>query len=99
MTYIVGYTKAGSEWQPQFIEQLDPQSCIGCGRCYKVCSRGVFDLVENEVADDDDDDLYEDEVMMVMTIKDASDCIGCEACAKVCAKNCHSFKPAVMPAG
>lgn len=99
MTNIVGYTKGGCEWHPQFIEELDAESCIGCGRCYKVCSRDVFDLVENEDADDDEDDLYGDEFMMVMTIKDSSDCIGCEACAKVCAKNCHSFKPAPMPVG
>lgn len=96
MTNIVGYTKAGNQWEPQFIEALDSDSCIGCGRCYKVCSRDVFDLVENDEADDDD--LYGDEVMMSMIIKDSSDCIGCEACAKVCAKNCHSFKPAPMPA-
>lgn len=96
MTNIVGYTKAGKPWEPRFIEALDRDSCIGCGRCYKVCSRDVFDLVENDEADEDD--LYGDEVMMSMIIKDSLDCIGCEACAKVCAKNCHSFRPAPMPA-
>ncbi|MFD2014900.1 hypothetical protein ACFSJQ_01935 [Vibrio olivae] len=37
----------------------------------------------------DDDD--EDDVMMVMTIKNGDDCIGCQACASVCSKKCHSF--------
>ncbi len=82
----VGYTRGGSEWQPHFLQAIDQQRCIGCGRCFKVCSRDVLDLVE---ADSDDDD--EDDVMMVMTIKNGDDCIGCQACANVCSKKCHSF--------
>ncbi|WP_219725593.1 ferredoxin III, nif-specific [Vibrio diazotrophicus] len=89
MSNRVGYTQGGDEWVPQFIQAIDKQNCIGCGRCYKVCSRDVFDLVENEDIDEDDD-----EVMMVMTLKNAADCIGCEACSKVCPKNCQSFAAA-----
>lgn len=88
MSNRVGYTQGGDEWVPQFIQAIDKQNCIGCGRCYKVCSRDVFDLVENEDYFDDD------EVMMVMTLKNAADCIGCEACSKVCPKNCQSFAAA-----
>ncbi len=99
MSNIVGYTRGGSEWEPQFIQELNGESCIGCGRCYKVCSRDVFDLIERELSDDDDDDLYDDdEVMMVMSIKDELDCVGCGSCAKVCPKNCQSFAPQAMPA-
>jgi ferredoxin len=58
----------------------------------------VFNLVENEDIDEDDDLYDEDEMMMVMAIENADDCIGCGACAKVCAKNCHSFEPAAAPA-
>ncbi len=98
MSNITGMTQGGAIWEPQFIQSLADEKCIGCGRCYKVCSRDVFNLVEREV-DDDDDDLYEDdEVMMVMTISDGADCIGCGACAKVCPKNCQSFAPVAMPA-
>jgi ferredoxin len=49
---------------------------------------------------DDFDDAYgdedEDEITMVMSIKDANDCIGCEACSKVCPKSCftHDHKKA-----
>ncbi len=94
MSNRIGYTQGGTEWEPQFIQAIDKQNCIGCGRCYKVCSRNVFDLVENEDIDEDDDYYDDDEMMMVMTLKDAADCIGCEACSKVCPKNCQSFAPA-----
>ncbi|NVC95012.1 ferredoxin III, nif-specific [Vibrio natriegens] len=90
----LSYTRGGEPWVPQFIEAIDKQSCIGCGRCFKVCSRDVFDLVENDDIDEDDDYYDEDEVMMVMTLKNAEDCIGCEACSKVCPKNCQTFAPA-----
>jgi Nif-specific ferredoxin III len=97
MANITGKTKGGDAWEPQFINEIDQDSCIGCGRCYKVCSRDVFNLVEKECDDDDDDDLYdEDEMMMVMTIENEDDCIGCMACSKVCPKNCQSFAPAAM---
>ncbi|QSX34168.1 ferredoxin III, nif-specific [Shewanella avicenniae] len=89
MSNVVGYTRGGAEWEPQYIEAINQDSCIGCGRCFKVCSRNVFDLVEKE--DADEDDLYDEEVMMVMAIADGDDCIGCQACSKVCPKGCHSF--------
>ncbi|WP_236614316.1 4Fe-4S binding protein [Stutzerimonas azotifigens] len=43
---ITGRTRGGSEWVPQFVTAVDAQKCIGCGRCYKVCPRDVFELVE-----------------------------------------------------
>ena len=87
-------TRSGEEWDPQFVTGLDQQKCIGCGRCYKVCSRDVFDLVERENDDDDDDDYDDDDVVMVMELANEGNCIGCGACAKVCAKNCHSHMSA-----
>lgn len=101
MSMIMGYTRGGALWEPKFISELNQDSCIGCGRCYKVCSRDVFDLVEKEISDEDDDlydDYDDDEVMMVMAVKDQMDCVGCSSCAKVCPKNCHSFESAAMPA-
>ena len=86
---IVGLTRGGSPWTPQFVVDLNQNNCIGCGRCFKVCPRDVFDLVEREMDDDHDDD-FDDDTSMVMTIKDAMDCIGCMSCSRVCPKNCHS---------
>ncbi len=90
-------TRNGTAWEPEFVTELDQHSCIGCGRCYKVCPRDVFDLVEFEVDEDDDrfDDL-DDDVVMVMELKDAGDCIGCGSCSRVCPKDCHTHTKASM---
>ncbi|MDO6682724.1 MULTISPECIES: ferredoxin III, nif-specific [unclassified Oceanobacter] len=93
---IVGRTRGGEEWTPEFVTALDPMTCIGCGRCYKVCPRDVFDLVDRADvvdAEEDDDDFYDDDdEMKVMTIANADDCIGCVSCARVCPKSCHTHE-------
>ncbi len=89
---ITGVTRGGEAWIPAFISELNQANCIGCGRCYKVCPRDVFDLVERELEDDEDDDDFDDDVAMVMSISDAMDCIGCGACSRVCPKDCHSHE-------
>lgn len=96
MSMITGLTRGGAEWTPQFVLALDPDKCIGCGRCYKVCPRDVFDLVERD-EDELDEDL-DDDNMMVMTLANALDCIGCAACSKVCPKGCHTHGPAAVAA-
>lgn len=93
MEQITGLTRGGSEWTPSFVTELNQETCIGCGRCYKVCPREVFELIEREFSDDSDDE-FADEPTMVMAINDAMDCIGCQSCAKVCPKNCHTHKSA-----
>ena len=85
-------TKGAATYVPEFIEELDAEKCLGCGRCYKVCGRTVFTLIDREDLDLEDDD-YEDEGAMVMTIQDGDDCIGCSACHRVCPRSCHSFAP------
>jgi Nif-specific ferredoxin III len=94
---VSGLTRGGAAWIPQFVTDLNQATCIGCGRCYKVCPRDVFELVERGEADEieEDDDFYDDEdEMMVMNIANEMDCIGCMACAKVCPKNCHTHMAA-----
>ena len=99
MSNVTGVTLGGTEWTPEFIMDLNQKNCIGCGRCFKVCPRDVFDLVEREAADDDDDfdddDSFSDDTSMVMSLKNRLDCIGCTSCFKVCPKACmsHSASP------
>lgn len=97
-TMITGTTRGGDEWIPSFVEELDTKTCIGCGRCYKVCPRDVFELVSSEdlydEEEDEDDEFDDDDNSMVMKIANAMDCIGCQACAKVCPKDCHTHCPA-----
>lgn len=90
---IQGRTRGGTEWTPEFVTELNAANCIGCGRCYKVCPRDVFELVERGEMLDDDDDFYDDDdEMMVMSIKNAMDCIGCMSCSRVCPKDCHTHQ-------
>ena len=99
MADITGLTRDGSVWVPQFLISLNHKNCIGCGRCYKTCSRDVLELVERsdlEDEDDDDDDGFDDDVSMVMSLKNPGDCIGCEACSRVCPKKTMVHAPQAL---
>ena len=61
---IKGRTRGGDEWIPSFITDLNQSTCIGCGRCYKVCPRDVFELVDRGEALADDDDDWDDAVLL-----------------------------------
>jgi Nif-specific ferredoxin III len=86
MPFITGLTKGKAEWIPTFIDSVDPEKCIGCGRCYKVCSRSVL-------APEDHEDEETESVRMVMTVASEAKCIGCAACAVTCSKKAFSLKP------
>ena len=102
MSNVTGLTRGGAEWTPAFITDLNQANCIGCGRCFKVCPRDVFEIVDREDLDlgldedddYDDDDGFSDDTSMVMSLKDMLDCIGCQACSRVCPKKCLSHEPA-----
>jgi Nif-specific ferredoxin III len=89
---LTGLTRGGGEWVPQFVTAIDAQKCIGCGRCYKVCPRNVFTLIERSSVVEADDDYDDDDEMQVMSLADEMDCIGCMSCARVCPKQCHSHQ-------
>ena len=91
---------SGAQWTPTFVASLDEAKCIGCGRCFRVCPRGVLELVGLDEDgqrihlagdDDDEDDEYEKKVM---TIAHQELCIGCTACAKICPKKCYTHAAA-----
>lgn len=92
----------GELWTPNFVADLNQEKCIGCGRCFKVCSRDVLQLVGIDEdgavvplasGDDDDDDDDEEYEKKVMTIAHQENCIGCEACSKICPKKCYTHSP------
>jgi len=97
-TIITGRTRGGDEWTPEFVTAVNPATCIGCGRCYKVCPRDVFELVDRsdliDEAEDDYDDYDDDDEMKVMAVGNPMDCIGCMSCSRVCPKNCHTHEKA-----
>ena len=90
---------SGETWVPTFVQSLDDQKCIGCGRCFKVCPRGVLELVgltedgERVAVDPDDDDDDEEYEKKVMTIAHQELCIGCTACSRICPKKCYTHAP------
>ena len=87
----------GRSWTPKFVQNIDQEKCIGCGRCFRVCGRDVLQLVGIDEdggiipldLGDDDDDEYEKKVM---TVANQLNCVGCEACAKICPKKCYSHE-------
>ncbi len=91
MAVLTGLTFGGNTWTPKFAQSIDPDKCIGCGRCFKVCGYNVLSLKamneEGEFVDDEDDDEIEKKVMVVAY---PENCIGCEACSRICPKNCYT---------
>lgn len=90
MAELMGITKTGLAWTPHFVEHINREKCIGCGRCFRACGRGVLELVglteEGELVAAIDDDAER----KFMTIAHPENCIGCEACSRVCPKDCYS---------
>ena len=105
---IVGVTRGGIQWVPQFVIALNEETCIGCGRCFKVCPRDVLEMVQRSEDnidlsaanddDDDDDDDEDDTDNSFMRMVNALDCIGCEACSRVCPKKCFTHAPLPLAA-
>lgn len=93
-------SRDGTPWEPSYLVAINGKTCIGCGRCFKVCAREVMHLMginEDEelvpcAADDDDDD--EEFVRKVMVLDQPGNCIGCGSCARVCPKGCQAFEKA-----
>lgn len=90
---MTAVTRDGRAYTPEFLESIDAETCIGCGRCFKVCGRDVMQLkgVDEDGAIVELDDEDEDELeRMIMVVADPGACVGCGACARVCAKGCQT---------
>ena len=96
MSQVQAVTRNGTPWVPQYLESIDIDNCIGCGRCFKVCTRNVLSPMavteDGDVVDFDDDDAER----KIMSVANPGDCIGCQACARVCSKDSMRFSTAAM---
>ncbi|SDH91293.1 ferredoxin III, nif-specific [Roseospirillum parvum] len=91
MNAITFTTRDGTPWTPRYLESIDAESCIGCGRCYKVCPQDVLALMgvneDGDLVDPFDDD--EEIERKVMTVANPGACIGCAACERICGSRCQ----------
>lgn len=91
-------TRDGSAWTPSYLTAINDKTCIGCGRCFKVCSRDVMHLygvdedgkVLGPIREGEDDDFDGELNRSIMVLDNAGACIGCGSCARVCPKNCQT---------
>ncbi len=84
MALLTGLTRGGESWTPTFVDAIDEEKCIGCGRCFKSCSRKVL-------GPEDHEDEESESIRMIMTVVNADNCIGCAGCGVACPKKCFSF--------
>ncbi len=95
MAFLTLTTRDGTPWVPKYLLSIDMNACIGCGRCFKVCTQAVLKMMglneDNEMCDPEDDD--DDSNRKVMIIENAGLCIGCESCATVCGKKAQTHGP------
>ncbi len=88
MAYVTGLTRGKKEWTPRFVKKIDPELCIGCGRCIKICAHEV--LAPAEVDEEDRIAARASAIAdcaIVCTVQ-----IGGPAAAKLVARRIHPMK-------
>jgi Nif-specific ferredoxin III len=96
MTEYQALRRDGTPWDPMFIDEINAETCIGCGRCYKVCNHNVLAMMgmteDDELVPYDDDEVER----VIMTIADKGRCVGCESCLLVCGSHSIKMIPAAV---
>ena len=45
-TYRTFQRQDGAPWTPMYVQRVDPDRCIGCGKCLQVCMGSCYEMVE-----------------------------------------------------
>lgn len=77
-------TFGGFPWTPLYVEGINTDHCLGCGRCVKLCGQKCLGLESFE--DSEGTERH------VATIANKDQCIGCQACGRICVRHAHTFK-------
>ncbi len=95
MSFRQFMTRDGTAWIPKYLTEISDELCIGCGRCFKVCTQSVMKLMgineDDEMCDPFDDS--EEIVRKVMVVEKGGNCIGCGSCNAVCGTNAQKHEP------
>jgi Nif-specific ferredoxin III len=94
MSLVTFATRNGTPWVPKYLSDISQELCIGCGRCFKVCTMGVLKLMgideDGAMCDPFDDDVEIERKVMV--VDNAGNCIGCSSCNAVCGTNAQKHE-------
>ena len=70
MATLTSLTFGGKTWTPQFVQEINQDKCIGCGRCFKACGRNVLLLQalneDGEFVEDEEAEEIERKVMSIV---------------------------------
>lgn len=85
MSEVLKYKTFGSlSWTPLYVEAIDTDKCLGCGRCVKLCVQHCLGLESFE--DDEGTERH------VAKIANKDQCIGCQSCGSICVRRAYTFK-------
>ncbi|GAB4252277.1 ferredoxin family protein [Deferrisoma sp.] len=45
-TYLTFRRQDGSPWIPMYVQEVESEKCLGCGKCVAVCLGGCYEMVE-----------------------------------------------------
>lgn len=81
---LTSKTFGGFPWTPLYVEAIDADQCLGCGRCVKLCVQQCLSL--ESFTDDEGTERF------IAQIANKNQCIGCQACGRICVRHAYIFK-------
>lgn len=80
-----------------FIEEVDHERCIGCGKCIDVCGPAVFQWVSADLESNVSKEGTKQSTKQVMRDPEYTGCIACGHCVAICPTNAIHYTQADPP--